>query len=308
MDTTKFQAIWLAPLVLFSWPLLHGQELEPRAYASAPVGVNGFLVGFTRSSGGLVFDPTIPVEDVSGDLSGTIVGFFQSVDFFGRYANFTVTLPYTWGPLEGLVNEEFAQIRRSGLGSPRFRYAFNLVGAPALSPKEFAAYRQKTNLGVSLTVTTPLGQYDPVKLINLGTNRWAFKPELGFSHVKGRWVLEAAAGTWFFGANDRFLGDSTLGQSPVVSLQGHLIYNLPRQMWVGFDANYFGGGEYTVNGESTDSTDVTNSRLGATFAFPVKRRHLFKVVFSDGFLTTRGSDFTSLSVVYQVVWLSLRRQ
>jgi len=45
--------------------------------------------------------------------------------------------------------------------------------------KEFASYRQKTNVGLSLVVSAPLGEYDKPKLINLGSNRWGFKSEVG---------------------------------------------------------------------------------------------------------------------------------
>ena len=30
-------------------------------------------------------DPTLPVKDVTGELSGATVGYFQSLDLFGRY-------------------------------------------------------------------------------------------------------------------------------------------------------------------------------------------------------------------------------
>ena len=51
-------------------------------------------------------------------------------------------------------------------------------------------------VGVSVTVAPPLGQYDPAKLIDLGNNRWSFKPEIGLSRTRGPWVLEAMAGVW----------------------------------------------------------------------------------------------------------------
>jgi hypothetical protein len=47
------------------------------------------------------------------------------------------------------------------------RFAVNLYGAPAMDLKEFSTYRQKTNIGASLVVSAPLGQYDPAKLVNL---------------------------------------------------------------------------------------------------------------------------------------------
>ena len=43
----------------------------------------------------------------------------------------------------------------------------------------------RTLVGVSLTVAPPLGQYDDTKVINLGTNRWSVKPEIGLSRACG---------------------------------------------------------------------------------------------------------------------------
>ena len=66
------------------------------------------------------------------------------------------------------------------MGDPRFRVSVNLFGAPALSVKEFASYRQDLIVGVSLQVSAPLGQYDDTKLLNLGSNRWSSDPNSGF--------------------------------------------------------------------------------------------------------------------------------
>ena len=77
------------------------------------------------------------------------------------------------------------------------------------------AYRQRTIVGVSLTVAPPPGQYDSAKLINIGTHRWSFKPEIGLSRAFGQWVVEGMAGVWLFTDNDDFLGGRTREQDPL---------------------------------------------------------------------------------------------
>ena len=114
--------------------------------------------------------------------------------------------PVIW---KGAYLGEPAEVGRFGLGDPRLRLAVNLYGAPAMTPKTFASYRQGTILGVSVTVAPPLGQYDSTKLINLGTHRWSVKPELGVSRTFGRWVVEAMAGVWLFTDNTDFFGGRT---------------------------------------------------------------------------------------------------
>jgi hypothetical protein len=51
---------------------------------------------------------------------------------------------------------------------------------------------------VSLKIIAPTGQYDAAKLVNWGINRWAFKPELGYSQRWGYWLVDAYAEAWFY--------------------------------------------------------------------------------------------------------------
>jgi hypothetical protein len=99
----------------------------------------------------------------------------------------------------------FQTVHRSGLRDSAMRVAVNLYGAPAMDLTRFSKYTRKRNLGASLTVVASLGQYDGNTLINLGSNRWAFKPEIGFSQgFKERWILEFDAGAWLFTAKTIF--------------------------------------------------------------------------------------------------------
>ena len=74
----------------------------------------------------------------------------------------------------------------SGLIDPRFHFSINFFGAPALSLQEFAKYEQDTIVGANIEVAAPGGQYDSSKLVNLGTNRWSIKPELGVPNAWDR--------------------------------------------------------------------------------------------------------------------------
>jgi len=89
------------------WTTVLGQELEPRAYASAPVGVHAVLGIYSRSDGSVLLDPTLPAEDVTAAVNATALGYFHSLDFFGRFANIGLTMPYAWGSMEGLWLGDF---------------------------------------------------------------------------------------------------------------------------------------------------------------------------------------------------------
>ncbi len=173
-----------------------GQELTPRAYAPNPTGGNIVVFGYGRSTGGVLFDPSLPFDDVNATINAGSLLYGRTFGLFGRSANAAVVLPYVWGEVDGLVEGEYQRITRSGLSDLRGQLTVNILGGPALTPREFASHRPGTILGLSLAVAVPSGQYDPSKLINIGSNRWSFKPEVGVSKTKGRWYLELYGGVW----------------------------------------------------------------------------------------------------------------
>ena len=216
----------------------------------SPAGLNIFTAVNSFNWGDLAFDPAAPIDEASATINTTALAFTRAFNLAGRSANAGVMVPVIVGHVEGLYLGEPAAVDRFGQGDPRFRFAMNLYGAPSMTLKEFASYRQRTIVGVSVTVAPPLGQYDSTKLINLGTNRWSFKPELGWSHAFGQWVVEAMAGVWLFTDNTDFVGGRTREQDPIIATQVHLTYKFKRSMWLAGDANYYTGGTTTIGGQA----------------------------------------------------------
>ena len=201
------------------------QELEPRTYSPNPVGANFLVVGYSRSTGEVLFESTVPLSDVDTEFNAVTVAFEHTFGAFGRAANVLVLAPYVWGDVSGNVGEEAESITRSGPGDPRLRLSINLAGGPALTPAEFAHRKPTTTLGASLTVVPPLGQYDSTRLINIGANRRSFKPELGVSYPVGRWYLEGYAGDPEKGLKDGKLaftlhGERCLGEWRLIRTGG----------------------------------------------------------------------------------------
>jgi hypothetical protein len=188
------------------------------------------------------------------------------------------------------------------MGDATFRYAMNIYGAPAMNLKEFRAYRQRTIVGASVTVSVPTGQYDPKRPVNIGLNRWAIKPEIGVSRVVGQWTLEGAAGVWLYGANNRYLESSVRRQVPLGSVQLHVQRTISRRMWVGADWTVYTGGRTQVDGY--DNPDYQgNTRLGATWGVSLHPRHAIKIVYFRNVITRVGSDLRSIGVSYNFIWL-----
>jgi Putative MetA-pathway of phenol degradation len=278
------------------------QELEPRAYSPSPVGTNFLLAGYARSSGDVVVDASLPFSDIDAQLNFGTLAYGHTFGVLGRAANMLIVAPCVWGDVSGNVNEEARSISRSGLGDPRLRLSVNLLGGPALTPAEFAVRKPATTLGASLTVVPPLGEYYPEKLINLGANRWAFKPELGLSVPVGRWSLDAYAGVWLFGDNDEFFGGVRREQDPIGALQFHASYTFRPRLWVAFDSTWYAGGRSTVNGvEKSDRQE--NTRIGLTLSLPMGNRQSIKLTWSDGATTRVGGDFSTFGVAWQYAWL-----
>ena len=277
------------------------QELEPGAYWPIPAGLNIFTAVNSFNWGDLSFDPAAPIDESSATINTTALAFTRAFSLAGRSANAGVMLPVIVGHVEGLYLGEPAAVDRFGQGDPRFRFAMNLYGAPSMTLKEFASFRHRTIVGVSVTVAPPLGQYDSTKLINLGTNRWSFKPELGWSQAFGQWVVEAMAGVWLFTDNTDFVGGRTREQDPIIATQAHLTYKFNRSMWLAGDVNYYTGGTTTIGGKQ--NLDLQrNSRIGATFSSAVGRHQAIRASVSRGAYTTIGAAFTSIAVGYNYAW------
>ena len=278
------------------------QELEPRAYRTMPTGLNAAAFVYIFSSGNVVTEPSTPIEDLEAEAHTFVLGYVRSFGLFGRSANVMVSMPYVYMSASAIIGGSFAGGKRTGWATPRARLAVNLLGGPALKPKEFAEYKQGRNLGVSLTVAPPGGQYTSDHLINFGTKRWAVKPEIGYSSIKGKWIFEGAVGAWIFSTNDDFPPNgANQKQDPIGSFQGHISYNFTPRFWMALNANYFTGGETSVNGVDKDDLQK-NSRIGLTSSFAVGRGKSIKLAVHTGAITSVGADFDIATIGYQVIW------
>jgi len=305
--TKRYDLLSVIILSLFSFLTdlctnARAQEMEPGAYSRAPVGTQFVLVTYSYQKGDVLTDSSLPLRDVNVSLNSALIGYGRTFGFSGRQASASFLVPYIKGDVSGTVFENQQQVTRSGLGDVRMRLATNLLGSPAMNPKEFAAYKPRTVVGISLTIVAPTGQYDPARLVNLGANRWAFKPEVGLSKPKGRWTLEMASGAWFFTANQKFFGSSRREQRPLLSLQGSLIYTLRPRMWLSLNGTYYTGGQTTVNG-TANADCQRNSRIGATYSLPLNTRQSIKVVWAKGVTTRFGGNFNTIAVGWQYTWL-----
>ncbi|MGB1141598.1 MAG: transporter [Halioglobus sp.] len=278
-----------------------GQDLEPRTYTNLPVGQNFLAMGYGYSDGEINPSPSVPLKDVELEIEAFPFAYLRSVDLWGKAGNVSASWARICMKGSGLVNGERVSGDRCGTSDPSFRVAYMFYGAPSMDMETFRRTNVGRVIGVSLRVDAPWGDYNNENLINSGSNRWTFKPEIGISNRRGKWSIDAAFAARLFTDNDNFRGDVTLEQDPLYQAQLHLIYDLPKGRWISLNGNYFWGGETQKDGVDADDRQE-NSRLGVTLSWPLGRQHSLKFYASRGVVTRIGNDFDTLGVLWQYRW------
>jgi hypothetical protein len=276
------------------------QSIEPRAYSNAPVGANFLIAGYAHTRGALSFE-SLPLTDAHLSTSSAVVAYARALDLWGMSGKFDVIVPYTWLSGSALFEGDPIERNVNGFADPAFRLSVNLYGAPALRLPEFRSYEQDLIIGASLQVSAPLGQYDSTRLINIGSNRWWFKPELGISKQIARWTFEFQGGVTFFTTNDDFFGGRRREQDPLYSARAHTIYTFSSGIWGSLDAVYFTGGRTTIDG-SVNRDLQQNWRVGGTLAIPVDHHNSIKLYLSSGVSARTGNNFDLGGIAWQYRW------
>jgi len=287
------------------------QDLAPRAYLITPLHSNAINLTYSFFNGGLDFNGVIPITGATGTYSVPSISYYHSFSFFGRSANIVGGLPYGVGTFQGSVLGTNQHVYRSGLLDVGLRFSVNLKGGPAMPLSQFVKWKQETVLGASLKVIPPTGQYDPAKLINWGINRWAFKPEFGYTHAFGKWWVDGYGGVWFFTRNQKSYaipGPKPQTENPIGSLEGHLSYDAKKYrektpLWFSLDGNFWYGGTTSLGGIANPATRQTSSRVGFTAAFPLNQHQVVKTSFSRGSYVRFGGNYDNISFSWQYSWL-----
>lgn len=268
-------------LALMALPLC-GQDLSPRAYVITPVGFNAVTLTWSYFNGGVNLNGAVPITEATGIYNISSFTYYHCFSFFGRSANIAASLPYAVGNFQGKLQQEQRSVYRSGLVDFGARFSVNLVGGPAMPAEKFAKWKQKVLLGVSLKIIAPTGQYDPAKLVNWGINRWAFKPELGYSEQWGNWLVDAYAGAWFYTTNPASYAvplPRPQSEQPIGALEGHLSRNFKYGTWASFGRQFLVGRchepkRHTESGNQTDGLTYRRDGCMALLQTPVAEDQL----------------------------------
>ena len=295
-------SLWL----IFFNSLCFAEELEPRRWAHLPIDTNFFGAGYAYTEADISFDPVLKIEDGTVDLHTWAAKYIRTFSLFGRTARVGVLQGYQEGRWQGLLNGIPTTVRREGWSDTLVRCAINLYGAQTPKGYEYIEYRAATKIetiiGAGFSVQLPTGDYMDDKLINLGTNRFTFRPQMGIVHTRGKWSLETTGFVALFTDNDEFFNGKELEQDPLYALNGHLIYTFRPGFWTSASIGYNYGGRSTIDKDKKDDRKQ-NIVWALSFGLPFSR-HLGGKIAYIGTRTqeSTGVDSDSLVVSISAFW------
>lgn len=231
----------------------YSQDIEPRRWTPTPLGTHVIGLGYIYQSGDILFDPALQAEDVKLDMHAFASVYVQPLKLGNKLGRLDVTLPYVIARWKGLLSGVPTEKKRYGIADPILRFSVNLIGPNAMNAQDMMVYYKNnpknTMLGVSLAVTLPLGIYDDNRLLNIGQNRFVFRPQIGMVHNWGLWSFEFSSSVFVFTNNNQFFNNQTKKQKPVFAAQTHLIKRFSNRMWTSVSVACGLGGESVVEGD-----------------------------------------------------------
>ena len=133
---------------------VRAQDIEPRAYSNAPIGVNFLIAGYAYAQGGLAFDAALPVKDPDLKTSSAVLAYARVLDLWGTDVADLAGLPL--GPwrlgltLAGTRVEDLAPLAKAKSG-----LSVSLHGGPYRSLEPL---HEVTDLSMSLAYDAKLAR------------------------------------------------------------------------------------------------------------------------------------------------------
>ena len=285
---------------------LAAQELDPRRWAHLPINTNFFGAGYAYTQADISFNPTLLIEDAELTMHTSAAAFIRTFRLFDKTGRMEISQGRRDARWSGKLDGVATSVSRHGLADTRLRLAFNLIGAPALAGKDYAAYRAATDVetivGVALGAQLPTGNYRKDKLLNIGSNRFTFRPQIGVVHSRGKWTFEATGTAEIYTDNGSFFNGNTLEQDPFYTFQAHAIHTFSPGLWAAASLGYGVGGQSAVNGVSkNDHKEFFAWALSA--GYPVKKWLSLKAAYL-GIRRQRdvGSNSDTFSIGFSTFW------
>jgi hypothetical protein len=291
--------------LLLAFPC-YAQELDPRRWSHLPIETNFAGFGYAYTEADIFFDPVLRLDNVEMEMHTWAAKYIRTFELFEKSARIGFTQAFQEGRWTGLLDGVSRSTNRSGLSDSLLRFAVNLYGAPPLKDKAFRAYRAsadvETIFGMGLVVQLPTGDYMDDKLINLGTNRFTFRPQLGLVHNRGKWSMEFTGSVWFYTDNNDFFNGNKLEQDPLLTVQSHIVYTFFPGFWTAASVGYGYGGESSLSGVNKKDRRE-NLAYAFSVGYPITRQVGVKVAYvGTRTQNSVGQDNDSIAAALSFFW------
>ena len=299
---TRLLLVVAAMMLLWSPAQLSSQFTDPRYYDNTPVNVNQLetVYGYARSDTSL--DTSIVVGYAQLNLNFGALEYTRYFSFLRHAAWVEPAVPF--GDLRGSITGIKFRGSSTGTGDSSYQVGILMKGGKALSVAQFANYHPATTLGTSLSMTAPTGQYSADKLLNLGSNRWSFKPEFAVAFPFGpqkKWEFDTYVNAYFYTENTSYHGAETFQQKPLPGVEGHISYTFQSRVWASLDTRYSFGGDTFV-----DSIDQNNAQenftLGSEVNLSLNSRNTLVFEFGKLIVHENGPAYGGFGVKYFYSW------
>jgi len=295
-------AVFVAVGAVYFPRAVHGQFTDPRTYANTPVGVNQLEVDYSHATADDSIDTSLVIGGSHLEVNEALTAYTRTFGVMDHLAWIKASVPFAY--VSGSVAGSGLSRSVGGVGDASLQVTSLLLGGSALSVADFEKYEPTTTVGVSLTVSGPTGQYDPDRVLNLGSDRWSFKPEIGISYPFGpdhKWVVDGYFSTYFFTDNTEYHGKEILRQEPLPAVEAHISYNITPELWTSLDANYAFRGTTFIDG--VDQNDgQKNLTVGTETYWTVTPRNSIALLFAKSVVHVNAPIFKEVALKYFCSW------
>jgi hypothetical protein len=301
-----FRVLCLLLVVIGVKLRLEAQFSGAHHYDDSPVGLNQLELAYAYGRSNASIDTSLIITGAHLNLNEGSVAYTRYFSLLHRLFWAEAAVPIAG--LSGSVDGTRVQESKTGAGDSGYELAMLLKG-PALSAEQFENYKPGTVVGLSLTVSAPTGSYDPGTILNLGSDRWSFKPEIAVSHPFGpdkRAQLDAYGQIYFFTDNTSYHGKEILRQEPLPGLEAHFSYSFFDRLWASLDGLYAFRGTTFVDGVDQNNAQK-NFVIGSEVNLALNDKNSLVFQFGKALVHENGPSLTGFTVKYDYSWAKRSR-
>ena len=278
------------------------QFTDAHSYDNGPVGLNQLELSYAYVHSNVSLDTSLVIAGARLNVNQGMIDYARYFGLFNRLAWVEVGVPIAG--LSGSISGTKIQGSTTGAGDSSYQMGMLLKNGPALTVAQFQDYKPTTVFGVSFTITAPTGLYRSNKILNLGSDRWLFKPEIALSHPIGseqKWQIDAYANAYFYTDNTSYHGTQILRQEPLPGLEGHITYSFNDSVWASLDTRYSFRGTTFVNGLDQGNAQQ-NFILGSEINISLNTRNALLLEFAKAVVHQNGPAVVGFTVKYDYTW------